>query len=302
MFKKCLKYDMQSFRKIWLIAAAVVLVVALVSGIGISGFVIAISDIEQAAESNEPGFVEALWIFARMIIAMVCYFAFLSTMTIFMSGSTILRYVRYYTHFFTDQGYLTFTLPVKRSTQFWSKAVSGLIYTLASMLVSLLAFLIVGVCILIGILFDPYASATMLPSLFEELALISFPDVLYVLGLVVLSVVLSVALQFAALMGEYLIITIGATLFRKLKLLSVIATYYVINNVLAIMPSFFGVYYFIFAMMFLSMGLIPLFTVPLLGWLGIYLLLIFASVLLLAIGFVFAFFSIQRLERKLNLA
>ena len=34
MFRKCLKYDLKALRKIWLIAAAVMLVISLLGGLG----------------------------------------------------------------------------------------------------------------------------------------------------------------------------------------------------------------------------------------------------------------------------
>lgn len=302
MFKKCLKYDLKAFYKIWLIASAVVLVLSILCGFGISGFFSAIFTMESTTEAAQadPSLLTILVAIAQMIIAFLCYFLFLSTLIIFTSGTSILLYIRYYTHFFTDQGYLTFTLPVKRSTQFWSKATCGLIYSLGSGAVSAIAICIVIACISITSMLAP-DGASFFP--FEELQDLLRPENLgYSLICLVLGVVLLAAVSFASLMMQYLIITLAATLFRKLKVLSVIVGYYVINNIIAVPISYIGSYYVMFALLFLIMGLASVFTVPALGWLCIYALMLLGSVAMVTIGLIFGFFTIQRLERKLNLA
>ena len=41
MFKKCLKYDMAAYRKVWLIAAGAILLVSVFCGLGIGGLITA---------------------------------------------------------------------------------------------------------------------------------------------------------------------------------------------------------------------------------------------------------------------
>ena len=60
--------------------------------------------------------------------------------------------------------------------------------------------------------------------------------------------------------------------------------------------------YVMFLAMFLVWGFMALFTVPILGWLGIYALVLVAACAFGTVGLVFANCSMQRLERKLNLA
>ena len=301
MFKKCLKYDMRAFAKIWLIAAAVMLVLAVLCSIGIGSLVNVVLSMETVVtDSADPEFLDNALIIARMFIGMICYIVLIYSLVIFLGGSSIMVYVRYYIKFFTDQGYLTFTLPVRRSTQFWSKAVSGLIYSTASGLVALISALMAIGSVVVAIALTPEAAATF-P--LEELTGILTP-VNIICGIIalVLAALLIVAINFASMMMQYLIITLAATMFRKLKVLSVIVAYYVVNNVIAVPIVYIGTYGVMFALAFLVMGLEAMFAVPILGWLCIYALLLLAALGAVTVGMILANFTMQRLERKLNLA
>lgn len=302
MLKKCMKYDLRSFFKIWLIAAIVMLFISIIGGIGLGSFLGAIPEMEEMDTESSENLLPMILIIARMIIGIFSYIAVIYSLIIFASGTSIMLYIRYYTHFFTDQGYLTFTLPVRRSTLFWSKTLSALIYTVGSMLVTAISIFNVGACIVISLALNPQIAAEFGLDLPAMLSGLQFSTVAYALVLLVLCVIFIVALTFASLMMQYLIITIAATLFRKLKLLSVILSYYLINNIIAVPIMYIGIYYVMFAVMFLAMGLMTLFAIPILAWLGIYLLILIASVACVAVGLIFANFTVQRLERKLNLA
>jgi hypothetical protein len=104
------------------------------------------------------------------------------------------------------------------------------------------------------------------------------------------------------MMMNYLVITLAATMFRKLKILSVIVSYYVVNNVIAVPIIYVGTYGLMFALMFLAMGLETMFAVPVLAWLCIYALLLLGIVAVVTVGIILANFTVLRLERKLNLA
>ncbi len=300
MFKKCLKYDMRAFAKIWLIASAVVLIISILGGIGFSSFIGAITSMEELETQTEPEFWETALVFARMMIGMVCYIVFIYTLVIYNGGTQIMLLIRYYTKFFTDQGYLTFTLPVRRSTQFWSKAVSGLLYSTASGLMTILSVITVIISIFISLLIAPDSAQQF--DLSQLTQLLQPATVAYALVACVLGVLLVTAINFASLMMQYLIITLAATMFRKLKVLSVIVAYYVVNNVIAIPIIYVGIYYVMIAAVFLIMGLTGLMTVPILGWLGIYAIMLLAALGAVTVGMILANFTMQRLERKLNLA
>ncbi|MBE6697913.1 MAG: hypothetical protein E7581_05260 [Ruminococcaceae bacterium] len=303
MFKKCLKYDMRALGKIWLIASAVMLLLAVICALGVSCLPWTFTIMEQES-SNESPFLLFLGI-ALMLVGMLSYIAIIYSIAIFMGGTNILLYVRYYLHFFTDQGYLTFTLPVKRSTLFWSKAVSGMIYMLGSAVVSVVSALIVVVGFLLPSIISPQVAGAMGMDFSSLFAHATLGDILCGIVTVILFVVLMIAIEFASLMMQYLIITLAATMFRNLKFLSVIIAYVIVGAVFGIgyfATYFIWIIYLALTVSFLGMGLMSLFTLPVLGWLGIWMLMLIGVVAALTAGVIFANFTMQRLERKLNLA
>ncbi|MBQ7379534.1 MAG: hypothetical protein IJW70_07665 [Clostridia bacterium] len=301
MFKKCLKYDLKAFSKIWLIAAAVVLVVSILGGIGFGSMFTASATMDEMESQNiQLSDWESALLTVRMMLGVISYMIMIYSLVIFTAGTSIMLYVHYYRKFFTDQGYLTFTLPVSRSTHFWSKTVSGLIYTAASGLVCVLSIIIVLLCVLIAALIAPDSMQQLDLSVLTQF--LQSPHFVYFLAAALLGVILLIAVAFASLVLQYLIITLAATMFRKLKVLSVIVAYYVINNIVAIPVIYVGMFYAIIAIVALAYGMAGLMTIPILGWLGIYALLLLAILAVVTVGVIIANFTVQRLERKLNLA
>ena len=306
MFKKCLKYDLKAFSKIWLIAAAVVLFISVIGGLGLGGMIRATIETEVTGAmlpNSVTPWPQSMWIGARMLIGFISYMLLIFSLAIFSAGGAILRLVHYYVHFFTDQGYLTFTLPVKRSTQFWSKAVSTLIYHIATGLVLTVSvyniFGGIAVCCLVAPAAVRMSFLSAFPSLME---VISWPMLPYLLVAIALWIVVLVVDLFASMMFEFLIVTFAATWFRRLKIVSVLVTYYIVNNVLLAPIIYIGIYVALFVGAFVGIGFVPLFSIPAIGWCGIYLLLLLLILGGITVGLAMANLSIWRLERKVNLA
>ncbi len=324
MFKKCLKYDLRAFGKIWLIAAAVVLAVAILGSIGFGSFVFAFADMVATNPEATPD----LWFFTQLFVGLISIFAVFSAVVIFMLGTEIAICLRYYNHLFTDQGYLTFTLPVKRSTLFWSKTVSGYMFMAGSTLIYGMAFIATMLGVGGGVIAAAF-KAMMLEhgitffelmrnlwtELWTELTLRMLWDgIVYVLSQIgalnILRVVICASLLlvlglvsiFTSLMLSYACITLGATMFRKLKLLSVLVTYYIINNVLAVPALYFSSYYGMFAAAIGAVALPKLFENMHIGMSVIYLGLTVAILASLCTGVALAIFNVTRIEHKLNLA
>ena len=305
MFKKCLKYDLQALRKIWLIAAAVMLPISLLGGLGsflyINGMV-NVTAFESAGEMTALQVLTILSMFMGMLAMMIVIYA----IAIFSGGTTIMLAIRYYTHFFTDQGYLTFTLPVKRSTQFWSKTVSGMLYLLGTAIVNAFAALCIFTGFAIPLLANPEVSAELgFADLFGGVTAGDILSVLYMIVAIILLSLVIVAIQFISLMAEYLLITLAATLFRNHKLLSVIVAYFGFGALLTaayFAGYFFIVIYIMLLVMFLVFGMMELVAIPILCWLAIYALLLIAGAALVTVGLTFANLTVNRLERKLNLS
>ena len=125
---------------------------------------------------------------------------------------------------------------------------------------------------------------------------------IYVLILLVLIALLALAVSFAMVMLDHLIVTLAATMFRRLKVLSVIVSYYVCSTVIAFHVIYLGIYYMMFAITFGAMGLSVLATSPILVWIAIYLAILMACALLATVGMTLSNLTVRRLERKINLA
>ena len=117
MLKKLLKYDLRAIFRYWWILA--------ISSIGLS-FVggLCLRTIITSAE-NDPNAI-------IMLVAMLGMIAAVVGLSAFFIVTEILIFVRFYKNFFTDEGYLTFTLPVKRSQLLNSKLITTMAATLAT--------------------------------------------------------------------------------------------------------------------------------------------------------------------------
>ncbi len=322
MFKKCLKYDLRAIGKIWLLAAAVVLAITALGSVGIGNFVFAIMDLST---TTDPNAAPDLWFFTQLFVGLISMFAVISSVAVFMIGTEIAVCLRYYNHLFTDQGYLTFTLPVKRSTLFWSKTVSGYLFMAGSFVMYGLAYVISGIGIVGGLfaLLLKQEGLTLWQALRELVDIISseyfslsaiWEGITYILSqigglniarvLVCGTLLSALALSglFTSLMISYACITLGATMFRKLKLLSVLVTYYVVHYVLMIPAVYVMSYYSMFAAAIGSVALPKLFENIHVGMSVVYLGLIIAIIATLSVGVALAIFNVTRIERKLNLA
>lgn len=166
--------------------------------------------------------VSLYFIFGFSVFALSAY----AVLSVFLSVS------RYYKNLFTDEGYLTFTLPVNSSTLIFSKLWSTLLWTLISVVV-------VIACIVIYITFggapignvinvDFYQTLgevlwTGLKWFFSEL------NVSYTF-MVVEIVVLGLVATVYGILSLFLAITIGSIIAKKHKILASIGFYYAINT------------------------------------------------------------------------
>ena len=241
MLKKCLKYDFRSVFRLWWIMAVSMLGAAVVAGLGIRFF-------SQCAAS--PDVPEGLLVLSSftMIGSMFCLMAMVMGMTV----SFILVFWRMYTHFYTDEGYLTFTLPVKRSTLYLSKVIMGTLLQFATILV-----LIFGV-LFIALVAPPTESGEFFLS-FEAFEAIGefFATSWEACGAwvilwvpTVLAILLLLGLFQSGLI--YLCITIGAVVAKKQKLIAAIGIYYGVNTAVGLIGEFI--------LMFLSVCIICIIT------------------------------------------
>ncbi|MBR3036877.1 MAG: hypothetical protein IKI54_06270 [Lachnospiraceae bacterium] len=121
MVKKLLKYDLRAVFKYLLVIYAIVL--------GTAG----LNRILQLFESKQVWYVIS---FRSSLILLIIGIASMLLLT------EILLVQRFYKNLFTNEGYLTFTLPATIHEQLWSKIFCSVICIIATVFVMFLAFLI----------------------------------------------------------------------------------------------------------------------------------------------------------------
>ena len=208
MFKKLLKYDFKSLFSIWWIGAVSILALAIPTGLCT----------RTLTTANYTPSIEAfctLWMFVYYMLIWA-----------FNLLGMVLIFIRFYSNFFRDEGYLTFTLPVKRSTLYLSKVVSGTLINILSGLTML-----ASVCIVLFITPDSKSDPTpmlfiVVHDFFESIGQTIMNEgawillhLLFFLIFLVLSAVFSTVII-------YMFITIGSTLVKKHKLLATIGIMY----------------------------------------------------------------------------
>lgn len=276
MFGKLLKHDFKAvFRYWWLLLPAVpVLSVAI-------GLAIRLLLTTELAVGEYP--------IIEILLILFISFAFVA-----LAASTlvtpILSLVRFYKHFYTDEGYLTFTLPVRRRTLFLSKIVNASIFNAMYFLLMVFSVSAALVCALPSDILADFFSA--FGKMLDGLKLLGAWNVVYFVEWIALFV----AIDLFATLLLYLCVTIGALVVRKAKLVVGLAIYYGVNtaisSVLQILTSI---------VLPLTSGelVVMLEKMPPLA-LALVLLIFIAAVATLA----FTLFSMTlgRLEKKLNLA
>ena len=288
MLKKCLKYDFAALMRTWWILAVSMLGAGVLAGLGFRFF----SQCMVADNVNE-----GLAILSAFV-ALGSYFCILA-MIMGMTVSFILIFWRIYTHFYTDEGYLTFTLPVKRSTLYLSKVIMATVLEAAT----------VGVLIL-GILFivlvvppteggEFFISMDWLAGIGDFLrGLVDLAGWWLLLWVpVACAIVVLVALFQTGLI--YLCITIGAVVAKRHKLIAAIGIYYGVNMAVGIVGEIL--------LLLLASGIAAIILAAAAAGGAVMGLTITAILFIIALALavlsaILHFMTVNKLERKLNLA
>lgn len=154
-------------------------------------------------------------------------------------SALILMIARFYKSRFTDEGYLTFTLPVNSHQVLLSSVVSSgvnMILAGITVFVSFLLMAFTGLCFVQGFLPD------MMEALPEMWAMIRDNMTWEIAGYMALVLVDMLIVLLYQLVTIMLAITIGSLIAKKHKILASVAVYYGLNLVVAIVcgQSFFS--------------------------------------------------------------
>ena len=212
MFRKLLRHDMRAIGKFWWIAALVSTVLSV-----LGGFCISILRVDYTSYT----YLQSLSVFGIILVVMA-YGAFSII-------SMVLIFVRFYKNFFSDEGYLTFTLPVRRVDLLNSKLVASVIY-------ELLTVLTIGINV-IGMLCIGFADEIFTKSFFRGLR-----DVIkeifeifggYVAVYSVEAIIAVILMSVFSFMGIFICITLAATITKKHKVLTALGFYYAYSAIVS---------------------------------------------------------------------
>lgn len=224
MLKKLMCYDFKSIFKLWGIAALSTVALSLIGG-SISTFFTANMFTEK--EIPTPILIVAVIILVMVLLGFVAFAIF----------SEILVYFRFYKNLYTDEGYLTFTLPAKRQSILNSKIFLG--FATISLTTIVLS---INSVIMFVIAFGKYAfTKEALKELAETIKDFieyeySYFAIIYIIeALILLALVTLVSVLFA-----YACITIASVIAKKAKILVAVGIYY---GATSIISSIFSIFY-----------------------------------------------------------
>ena len=218
MLKKLLKYDLKSILKYWWIAALSSFVLSFAGG-----WCITILNSEKVL----PSAINVLAVLALILVALsFAAFSILSIIFIFM---------RFYKNFFTDEGYLTFTLPVKRTQLLNAKLLSSgltLIATGAVCIINILTMLCIGFA---DYIFDPSIWKDVVQTIkivTDELGIYLYVYLFELVLLLLLCMVFSILFLFCC-------ITFASIITKRAKVLASVGIYYVANGIFSFVIQIF---------------------------------------------------------------
>ena len=244
MLKKCLKYDLKAIWPVWRIIAIAVFGVGLFGCVCFRGTI----DLNLHMMTHESNLLTALGSMALGLTAGLSVIALIAFLTV----TQILVYIRFYRNFFTDEGYLTFTLPVSRKDLYLSKVCSAMIWTVASIalvvVVVLFGMLVIppvgsGDTAMLG---DGLAASGQLDAVVGPFNLIAFKIVgegltaiwedvggwMIVYALEALALLFGIALFNCGLV--HLCVTLGSIIARRHKLLASIGLYFGVTSAVSV--------------------------------------------------------------------
>lgn len=211
--RKLLKYDMKSVFKVWWIASLAAVGVTVLGALCLR----VLLGMTELNTTDSP--LTTLMTISCVLGIVAAFFALAGYELVVVFF--LMR--RYYCHFFTDEGYLTFTLPVRRTALLASKVLMALTYSLLSMTVVLLC---IGMYVVAIAHFAPQEIAefgSVLGEMLNELNHLCkgfLPVYVLEFGLYLLA---------SSLLGSlfaFLCITIGAIVAKRQKILAAIGIYY----------------------------------------------------------------------------
>ena len=129
MLGKLIKYDIKSMNRFLIVIHAFLLILTLLIRIFVSG---PLFSNESYLDTPQFGCAVGILIALYIILMVAAYFA-----------TYLIVAIRFYKHLFSDQGYLTHTLPVTKGQHLLAKTISGSLWGIIDMLLIFLSLFII---------------------------------------------------------------------------------------------------------------------------------------------------------------
>ena len=259
MFAKLLKME---FRSTWNVLG--ILCLSLV-GAGLLGGVAIRYLVGEDAPKQWLMILCTLAIVAAVLFFVVC-----------CAAALIVQIVRFYRSRFTDEGYLTFTLPVTTHQILLSSFITSAVNLIAIAAVAVISFVLMGLCVVPDFEVLREGIHVLWQELPELWARFTQADVLQAFGLLLVNAIVAFSNDLILIM---LAVTIGSLVAKKHKILAAVAFYYILRVV---------------DLTFTGVSMVKLAESPdsLLGLLAI------VNLILAVVGYILMYFLV---DKKLNL-
>lgn len=229
MFAKLLKHELRSTGAVMGVLSLAALGLGLLGGLDLMFLV---RFFETTEDENSAMAVLA-------VLLMLGLFVIFLGLMAYAVGSSIFILIRFYRNKFTDEGYLTFTLPVNTHQIFLSSWISLVIWNLVISAVMMLSFLLV---ISFGLLPVKDVIAESMGEMFSVYDILfgtAWESVKDSMGVSVVHYLLSAVVQLLQTPLLYMTsIVLGATVAKKHKLLAAVGFYYLISTISSTVLSF----------------------------------------------------------------
>ena len=218
MLKKLYKYDFKSIFNLWRIFAIIMFAVSVFGGFflgALDGFNV---------DVNENPFT--------FIFISLSAIAYVFVLFAFIVSPIILSIVRFSKNLFSDEGYLTFTLPVKKRDILNAKISSALVLELLTVIV---AFSSVIVYLILSKVKHPREAINIIGNFFQSFIDNGVWSIIFSVEIILL---LFAILTYTLLL-IYVCITFACLITKKARVITAIGIYYGVNSILGIIWKFF---------------------------------------------------------------
>lgn len=221
MFGKNLKYELRASARVLIPLFICVLAVGIFISVGFAVFGNIYFDVDETAEMSETLSAVGSAVMGLLFVA----FSVLIMVT--AVAALVLMVRRFYTSFFTDEAYLTFTLPVSVDCHLATKTVATVIWAIASGVVMFITFVII--CFGIGIAASS-VSTEEVSSVIESTGSSIWGEFS---GTIIFMVINYIVSAFASLFLIYFAISFGCMVAKKHRFIVCILCYFVISGIVS---------------------------------------------------------------------